>query len=271
MLTRAQLETFNEDGFLIVKGLIPEQERIELLEALDRVICKVNSHPSKFRARCTLKKDNEWDTWGVGDVFCPDLYERAFDDYLGSDKILDTVGSILGRNMRFWGGHALWSPEKVDYNLHWHRDGKPYLYNPTGLTTHVQFNSALTQDHCFIAVPGSHRRPLTDLEMSQFQTGGTDELPDQVIAQCEPGDVLFMNAWTFHRGASPIGGGRRTLHFNLQPAHERYGGQSSRRWMHDPSYLNKINPNVRQLMKRLIEWEDAHPMIRDDKESLYSK
>lgn len=269
MLTRKQLEQFYEDGFLVVPGLIPTDERQNLLDALERVMDKVNREPERYRTRYTVREGERWDTWGVGDVFCPELYEPAFNRYLGNERLLAFIAGILGRDMRFWGGHALWSPRSVGYNLRWHRDGAPWIYDSTGRTTHVQLNSALQQDHCFIAVPGSHRRALTEAEWMEVQSGGTADLPGQVIACCEPGDVLLMNAWTLHRGRSEAGGSRRTLHFNLQPKQEWYGGHSSRSWMRDPKYLDQLHPNVRKLMENLVEWDDKHPLLPESNVTNY--
>jgi ectoine hydroxylase-related dioxygenase (phytanoyl-CoA dioxygenase family) len=256
MLTQAQVNEFHEVGFIVVKGLIPPEMLSPLQEGLERVIAKVRANPEMFRTRYV--SSTRTDIWGVGDVFQPTLFEQSFADYLGCDPLLDAIGSILGTEMRFWGGHALWSPERETYDLIWHRDGNDETYyDPTGHTTHVQFNSALGPDNSFRAVAGSHLRPLTDQERAVIRTG-KDPLPGEVIGFCEPGDVLLMNAMAVHRGMSAPNAGRRTLHFNLQPKSEPQGGNSTRPWMLQPDFLPRFPPRAQALFENLISFDQAN-------------
>ncbi|MDX1934416.1 MAG: hypothetical protein SFU56_17585 [Capsulimonadales bacterium] len=256
MLTSTQVEEFRDVGFIVVRGLIPDPLLPALRQGLENVITRVRMSPGDFRTRYVSA--SRTDIWGVGDVFQPTLYEQAFADYLSDDRLLDTIGAILGPEMRFWGGHALWSPERETYDLIWHRDGDDETYfDPSGRTTHVQFNSALGPDDSFRAVAGSHRRPLTEQERAVVRKG-TDPLPGEVVGICEPGDVLLMNAMTLHRGRSLPQAGRRTLHFNLQPKDEPYGGRSTRPWMLAPDFLPKFRPRAQALFQNLIAFDRAH-------------
>jgi hypothetical protein len=260
MLTQVQVDEFREIGFIVVRGLIPENLRTPLAEGLERVIAKVYAEPELYRTRWVSSAKT--DIWGVGDVFQPALFEQAFADYLGSDALLDAIGSILGTEMRFWGGHALWSPKRETYDLIWHRDGDDETYfDPTGKTTHVQFNSALGPDNSFRAVAGSHRRPLTDEERSVIRKG-TGPLPGEVVGYCQPGDVLLMNAMAVHRGMSAPAAGRRTLHFNLQPKDEPTGGNSTREWMHDPGFLAHFSPRAQALFTNLIAFDKTRGLLK---------
>jgi hypothetical protein len=255
-LSSAQVEEFRDVGFIVMKGLIPPALRPALQESLERVIARVRAHPAAYRTRYV--SGTRTDIWGVGDVFQPDLFEQPFADYLGDDGLLDAIGAILGTEMRFWGGHALWSPESETYDLIWHRDGDDETYfDPSGRTTHVQFNSALGPDDSFRAVAGSHRRPLTEQEKAVVRKG-TDPLPGEVVGICKPGDVLLMNAMTLHRGRSLPQSGRRTLHFNLQPKDEPYGGQSTRPWMLAPDFLPRFAPRAQALFQNLIAFDRSH-------------
>lgn len=257
IISAADVAFFRENGFVVIRQILTEAERQTLLAALERIRAKVIAHPERYHTRFVKKSS---DTWGCGDVFMPDLYEEPLADYLARTDLLDGIRALLQTSrLRFWGGHALWSPEEHAYDLHWHRDGTPDLYDPSGAATHVQFNTALGPDSAFLAVPGSHRRALTPEEADAVAHRTTIPLPGEVVAHCEPGDVVFMNAWTLHRGRSPARGGRRTLHFNLQPAEEEYGAGSSRPWMRDPDYLQRLPQPVRELMDNLVAWDETHP------------
>lgn len=169
---------------------------------------------------------------------------------------------ILGNHLRFWSAHALWSPEHVDYELNWHKDNFEEHFDPTGATRHVQFNVCLTPDSSFMAVPGTHRRQLSQGEQKAFDDKLIGPLPGAVTVDCEAGDVIYMNYHTLHRGSCSAGGTRRTLHMNVQSMAEQSGGQVTWGYMREPEFLAQVQPGLRRLMQRAVEWDDSHPIDR---------
>ncbi|MBW7453307.1 phytanoyl-CoA dioxygenase family protein, partial [Paenibacillus sepulcri] len=176
MLTEEQLDQWYEEGYCIVKDVIPQGELPKYREAFERMVTKVRANPSRERYNTRLVKNidrknpnaiSELESWGCDFLLHPDLYEPAFTDYLNNEKLLSSLSSILGSDLRVEGLKALWSPERVDYDLFWHRDGLKEIYSEDGSQKHLQFNTALYRDDSFRLVPGSHRRPLTDAELAQ--------------------------------------------------------------------------------------------------------
>ena len=110
--------------------------------------------------------------------------------------------AVLGDDLRFWAAHTLWSPQLVNYELSWHKDNyENGHYDPSGRSRHVQFNFCLTADDSFRAIPGSHRRPMTDQEHTVVEAHATGPLAGEVIVPCQAGDVLYMNYHMIHRGS----------------------------------------------------------------------
>jgi ectoine hydroxylase-related dioxygenase (phytanoyl-CoA dioxygenase family) len=161
MIDQSQVEEFCNNGFIIIRNLVSKEDRISLLESFERIMMKVNLKPMRYRTRYNLKQGVETNTWGVNDIFCPELFEERISDFIADRQILTIISKLLDSdNLRFWAGHALWSPLKVKYDLPWYRDeGDPNQYDETGRSTHVQFNVALKQVYSFRVIPGSHRRP----------------------------------------------------------------------------------------------------------------
>lgn len=255
------LKKFRDNGFVVIPNVISKNDIQDYLSAVENVKAKVNNAPDEYHTRYTYKEKDEVDTWGVNHIFDIDLYEDNFGDIFYNETIMSFIKAVLGEELRFWGAHALWSPQKVDYELNWHRDYGDYdMYNKSGISTHVQFNIALTSDSSFIAIPGSHKRPLSDKEEQQLISKGTSNLPGETTVHCNPGDVLFMNAHTFHRGACSTNTMRRTLHISLQAKDEPTGGHGSWTYMRKDGLLNMMNPVVQVLMKNAIEWDDKTPL-----------
>ncbi|MDF3290294.1 phytanoyl-CoA dioxygenase family protein [Streptomyces silvisoli] len=257
----SEIRRFIDDGYVIVRGIFSEEELAPLRAALARVRQKVDDRPHAYETRFTTDDGTTVDTWGVNHVFSPELYEGEFSRVFERPDVMDLARALLGERLRFWGGHALWAPRSVRYELNWHRDFGDYdFFQPNGESTHVQFNVCLLADACFRVIPGSHRRPLTAQEAQQQAARGTDALPGEVVARCEPGDVLFMNAHTLHRGSCEVGTLRQTLHLSLQPFDEPTGGHTSWRFMRADGYLDMLSPAVQDLMRNSIAWDDAHPL-----------
>lgn len=255
------VQEFIDRGFAIVPGLFNDRDIHRLREALERIVTKVSADPAAYDTRYTAKSDEVVDIWGVNHIFLPELYEEAIAQVFDNAGLMSVVRAVLGDKLRFWGAHALWSPRIVDYELHWHRDfGDHYRFDPSGATTHVQFNVCLFDEACFRAVPGSHRRPLTPEEQAEVDAKGLNPLPGEVVAECRAGDVLFMNAHTLHRGSCQAGLMRRTLHINLQPQDEPTGGHTSWSFMREEGYLDRMTSTVRSLMQNTIDWDDTHPL-----------
>lgn len=258
---KSYLKDFTSDGFAIIPRVLAEDQLAALRVAFGRVQAKVNDFPDAYETRYTINDSFTVDTWGVNHVFSPELYEDAFGDILEQSMIMDFARGALGEQLRFWGGHALWAPRSVRYELNWHRDfGDHDFFRSTGESTHVQFNACLLADACFRVIPGSHRRPLTSTESHEQVTKGASELPGEMVVRCEAGDVLFMNAHALHRGSCDVGIPRQTMHYSLQSFGEPTGGHSSWRFMRAPGYLDRMPPTVRELMRHSIEWDDAHPL-----------
>ncbi|PFX72038.1 hypothetical protein COL39_20530 [Bacillus cereus] len=255
------VKSFIDNGFVVIPSVIPEKEIKSYFTAVDNVMLKVNNAPEAYQTRYTFKEKDRVDTWGVNHIFDTNLYEESFGEIFYNKTIMNFIQAVLGDELRLWGAHALWSPQKINYELNWHRDYGDYgMYNSTGASTHVQFNVALTNDSCFIAIPGSHKRPLSRKEEEQLFSKGTASLPGETVVYCKPGDVLFMNAHTFHRGACSTQNIRRALHISLQAKDEPTGGHGSWTYMRKEGLLERMNPVVQSLMKNAIEWDDKNPL-----------
>ncbi|MFI7110332.1 phytanoyl-CoA dioxygenase family protein [Nonomuraea sp. NPDC050227] len=253
-----EIDAFARDGFTLLRRVFSSAQLSRMRKAFIRIEDSVRVAPDRYATRYTAR-DGGADTWGVNHVFAPDLYEPELASVFDDARVMGFVHAVLGQPVRFWGGHALWGPRRVAYQLNWHRDfGEHEAFDPSGRSTHVQFNACLLADECFRVIPGSHRRPLTVEEAEQQRTKGIAPLPGEVSVQCAPGDVLMMNAHALHRGSCDVGVARQTLHVSLQPYAEPTGGHASWRFMRTPGYLDGLPAPLRELMHNAVTWDDEH-------------
>ncbi|MGW4790868.1 phytanoyl-CoA dioxygenase family protein [Nonomuraea sp. NPDC004297] len=252
------------NGFTVIRGVYGQDDVASMYEANERIVSKVRAEPERYiGTRYTSRVQGNVDTWGVNNIFSPELYEPALAAAFDNPRFMALPHRVLGSRLRFWSAHTLWSPTRVDYELNWHKDNhETDHYDPAGRPLHVQFNVCLTDDSSFRALPGSHRRPATSQERKVIESFGTGSMPGEVVVHCLPGDVIYMNYHMIHRGSCSATTHRRTLHMNVQAQDEPTGGQTSYGYMRDPEFLAKVEPTLQTLMRNAIEWDDTHPISR---------
>ncbi|MER5431784.1 phytanoyl-CoA dioxygenase family protein [Streptomyces sp. NPDC002588] len=254
---------FRENGFTVVRGVFDAEEVTRLTAAVDRVVDRVRSAPEAYESRYTAKDGTGADTWGVNHVFDPGLYQEELAGMFAHPALMGFVHAFLGPRLRFWNAHALWEPQRVDYELNWHKDnGENEHFDASGGSNHVQLDISLTDQRAFRVVPGSHRRPLTDAERRQIEAKDIAPLPGEVAVELGPGDVLYRNHHTVHRGSCRAGDLRRALDINLQAYDEPWGPRPSWRFMRHEGYLDSVHPALRELLANTAEWDAAHPLSR---------
>lgn len=93
-------QTYDELGYVVVPGLIPQEHWNDLDAACERVIQKTRT--GTWSHRRTVGKqfppfDNDNpDSWGVQHVMHPQLNEPAFGKWYTSEGLLDVVKELMG-------------------------------------------------------------------------------------------------------------------------------------------------------------------------------
>lgn len=279
--TDAQVAAFLRDGYLIDRAVFSEAELAELRSLARRVQEKTRQTlPSGTRFwyggeenRATIPDDKKpLATWGINEITRPALHEPGLVNVFAHPRVSGALHSLLGPEPRAWGIKILWTPKVVGYDLQWHRDLEKGLYDTVHLKPdaqdHVQFNAALNHDDCFVVIPGSHRRPLTAREWEAVKNDKTASLPGEVTAVLEPGDILYMDAHTLHRGRSDVQGDRLTLHYSAQAQWvplKPWGNPDDFTWITSDEFLATIAPEARPLYERLrtaVRTDDASGHLR---------
>jgi ectoine hydroxylase-related dioxygenase (phytanoyl-CoA dioxygenase family) len=259
-------ETFAREGYLIVKGILSPQEVADLKPAAEALRDRVRRERPSGTRYWTGQRDRQalsdaelgLASWGINEITRPDFLVPEMVDVLGQERV-DGVLQELVDQPRAWGLKMLWTPKLVGYDLGWHRDQMKadfydYIQYKPQPQDHVQFNLALNDDDCFLVVPGSHRRSLTDEEWRSQREEPNARLPGEVVAELGPGDILFMDAHTLHRGRSAVDGDRLTLHYSVQAQWvplRPWGEPEHFDWIASDAFLNKLSPKTRPYYERL--------------------
>ncbi|MBW7454789.1 phytanoyl-CoA dioxygenase family protein [Paenibacillus sepulcri] len=256
MLADSQIKQFYSEGYTIVRDVIPQTKLPEYREAYERMVEKVRAHPGREKYNTRLIQGNDKVCWGCDFLLHPDLYEPAFTDYLNNRKLLTSLGSILGDDLRISGLKAIWSPVRANYDLGWHRDGPKDIYSEDGTQAYIQFNTALYHDESFRLVPGSHLRPLTEEEDTKYRS--VEDITNQLVCMLEPGDAMFMHAAVLHRGKASSSTKRRTLHYIIASSDYEVGTKRLNQfkgWYDEMRLDEKLEPAAKKLFDNFFAWQ----------------
>lgn len=268
MRTHDDVAQFQRDGYWIDRGVFTTEELARLRTHAARIQQTTRETlPAGTRFwygnsenRAVIPEDlRPMATWGVNEITRPSLFAPELVDVFAHPRVHLALHALLGPEPRAWGIKILWTPKVVGYDLGWHRDQVDrslydWVHYKPAAQDHVQFNAALNADDCFLVVPGSHRRPLTETEWHALREENTAALPGQVVAALEPGDILYMDAHTLHRGRSDVDGDRLTLHYSAQAQWvplKPWGTPEDFAFLTSDAFLRRLAPETRPLYERL--------------------
>ncbi|KAI5957733.1 hypothetical protein KGF57_002999 [Candida theae] len=230
-LSHKHHDEIEDQGFTVVRNFLTHQEIDRYTKASEDLVdyARAGNWPN---VRTRGKQFPPWpknfspDIWGISGLLHPDLGELSypFHDLYANDKILTLVSDILQiekSEISMELLNMLINP-LTDFELDWHRDtikpdvtpeeeAKELLEYPFA---GAQFNLALTNDDCLIAVPGSHKRVRTQEERDKTvdESRRQEFISGQVTVNLKPGDIVFYNNNILHRAAYSSKNKRLTLH-----------------------------------------------------------
>ncbi|GAO50192.1 hypothetical protein SAICODRAFT_85253 [Saitoella complicata NRRL Y-17804] len=257
------LTALDNDGFVVVPGLIPPNLLEPLRESAKRAIDRArdDSAVSWDHVRLVGKQFPPWpkrvreDVWGVQHIMKPEMNEHVFVSWYASEALIKIVKTILGcqeeeLQMELLG--LLINPTKTAFSLIWHRDTIPpetsdqdekkLLQAPRVGT---QWNTALYADSCLMVVPGSHNRVRTHQERDITIHNPRDPLEGELRVDLQPGDTVFYDNNILHRGVYGTTPVRATLHgcigtTGAGPERARNILQHDMNWVRDVQYTGRL-------------------------------
>ena len=157
-----------------------------------------------------------------------------FFELISPKKLTDLLESIFGQGIYFHNTQLFFNPYQNRRLPYWHRD---LQYNPIEETVQVKELKNILMLHIRIPlvaekgielIPGTHQRWDSELERNvRLELKGhthSENLPNTVLIELEPGDILIFSGQMIHRGNYELNTIRKALDICVGKKHPLTSG-----------------------------------------------
>ncbi len=138
MLSDAQIDEYNEKGYVVPDYRLPESLLERIRADHDRLLAK---HP-EFRDNCSTLLH----------------YDLSFLNYARDPAILDMVAQLIGPDICLWNMSFFAKPALNGKKTPYHQDGEYWPIQPLATcTVWIAIDAATTENGCLRYIPGSHK------------------------------------------------------------------------------------------------------------------
>lgn len=239
-LTRAQIQHFNENGFISPLDVFSQAEISQHREYFNQLMEKVLAEGGNGYSI------NGWHTRCAG-----------IHDLITEDRILDYVQDLLGENLICWGTHYFCKLPGDEKQVSWHQDASYWPLSPSKtVTVWLAIDDASVENGAMAVIPKSHLHGQIAFERSAAEEknvlGQTVHKPEQfgdapVPFEMKAGQLSLHSDLLLH-GSEPNTSDRRRCGLTMrfvppevqasnnwnQRAIIARGTDPNRHWVHNP-------------------------------------
>jgi ectoine hydroxylase len=200
MLTEAQIQDFERDGYVIARGMFDSEE----IGLLHRTALADRALDQKSFGRAD----------GEGGTVRLSLWNHPGDSIYGMfarcRRLVDSMEKLLGGEVYHYHSKMILKDPKVGGAWTWHQDyGYWYHFGclyPLMASAMLAVDKATKENGCLQVIKGSHKMGRVDHKLSGEQAGADLERVEQALERMElvyceldPGDVVFFHSNILHR------------------------------------------------------------------------
>lgn len=271
MLTQAQVDAFECDGFTVCPSFLPKETVIGLLQEAEEVITG-NCLASHNKERMEMEPDQPADGAAVRRLYEPCSYYPRARVLSEMTELLDNVEQLFGPNLLFHYSKLNMKPAKVGSVVEWHQDLSYYpMTNSDSLAVLFYLDDTDEDNGALKIIPGAHHEALMNHSTEGFFQGRVTEPVDESAAVriCGgAGTAIFMHGLAPHASAPNVSQrNRRTLilSYRAADAYPIYNGPMTQK--HD--LHARLVRGERPAMARFNLTQFPIPRYKDEVASLY--
>ncbi|MEW9513672.1 phytanoyl-CoA dioxygenase family protein [Streptomyces bacillaris] len=198
VLTEAQVESYRENGFCVVEGILERG-----------VVDKARSLVDDLLASPDLGDVAEaepGDTTKARRIWSPTSRYETFAHIAADSRLLDAVGQLIGNDIVLQYSKLNVKAPRVGSVVEWHQDFAYYPHTNTDLVAAlIYLDDATRENACLKVAAGSHREGVRSHEVDGYFGGKITSLADvgidpSTVVDCEgqAGSVVFLHPLVVH-------------------------------------------------------------------------
>lgn len=154
MLTEAQLQQFQDVGYVILEAMFAPEQMDELAEHIDRLVEAKEAMIAEAGGAQGISRAKEI-------VFAEHLAEQndAVKAFIGQPKLVGLAVDTLGPNVSLYWDQAVYKRPETKKDFPWHQDnGYVPIVPEQYLTLWIAVADATLENGCIWVIPGSHKQ-----------------------------------------------------------------------------------------------------------------
>ena len=190
VLTRAQIDTFNRDGYIKGIRIFSDAEIGEIRAYFDQLLAKVLAEGR--------------DAYSINSAHL--TYGRVF-DLLANERITAHIKDLLGEHLVGWGSHFFCKMPRDRKTVSWHQDASYWPMTPSKTATAwLAIDDADVDNACMRFIPGSHHHGHLTYKLSEedennvlFQTVPTaEQYGEPIDVELKAGEISIHSDMLLH-------------------------------------------------------------------------
>ncbi len=220
MLTAAEIASYQEDGYTVVRGVLNAKELAEVVAACDELVKMAQAFADDSFSGVTF-----FNIYRKADPFAKNIAEAeivpgqirrvtypyalsaTLNQYRGHPRLLSAIAALIGPDLKQIVNQVNFNPPKSTTGWGWHQD---YRFRKAGVPNLRRdfVQSILAIDLCSTETGGIRLVPksdrLGDLKLDTDTDGAENYFDAQaaVTPELKPGDVVLFNSHVVH-GSTP--------------------------------------------------------------------
>ncbi|HIG55036.1 MAG TPA: phytanoyl-CoA dioxygenase family protein [Candidatus Latescibacteria bacterium] len=201
VLTRAQIDTFNRDGYIKGIRIFSDEQIGEIRAYFDQLLAKVLAEGR--------------DAYSINSAHL--TYGRVF-DLLANERITAHIKDLLGEHLVGWGSHFFCKMPRDRKTVSWHQDASYWPMTPSKTATvWLAIDDADVDNACMRFIPGSHHHGHLTYKLSEedennvlFQTVPTaEQYGEPIDVELKAGEISIHSDMLLHGSKANTSGRRR--------------------------------------------------------------
>ena len=198
MLTADQIKSFQDDGFLLVKGLLSKEEAAKYRKSLHSLFDRIDSK----QVDATWDSASEKGTTQLQHCHDVQFYDASFGKLIADDRLTSATADLIeSPNVQLHHTKAFIKPPEKGSPFPLHQDAPFFPHQRKSMIAAIiHFDDAYEKKGCVRVMPGTHKNGiLPHISQGNFHLDKERYPINKAIpAPAEAGDVLFISYLVIH-------------------------------------------------------------------------